>query len=231
MGLGTIIAQAIGGGSGIALADVAAALPQQALATTQPRAVRTTSALSSPMASFTPPAFAPLAGLPGYDILIDSADKRQPFFGVGAAITQSTAYNLMTNLTASQRQALLQQCFAPGSGFSMVRVCMGDSDYTTNYASAAFATYDDVPSDATLANFSIAKDLAYVVPVLQQILAINPRIRIKAAPWSPPAWMKYQASPVLTGGNMNPANFSYLAQYFVKFLQAYAALGIPIWGG
>ena len=81
-------------------------------------------------------------------------------------------------------------------------------------------------TDPTLADFSIAHDQAYILPVLQQALSINPDITIMATPWSPPGWMKTSGSMV--GGTLNSGDYQVFADYLVKFIQAYDAAGVPI---
>jgi len=84
--------------------------------------------------------------------------------------------------------------------------------------------------DPTLANFSIAHDLGYIVPDLKQALALNPGLKLMANPWSPPGWMKAngQMNNVNNAGTLLSSSYGPLAQYFVKFLQGYAAQGVPI---
>jgi O-glycosyl hydrolase len=93
-------------------------------------------------------------------------------------------------------------------------------------------TYDDNNNqpDPTLANFSIAHDDAYMIPTLQQALAINPSLQILANPWSPPAWMKSNDSlgNQNASGSLLSADYQPYANYFVKFIQAYQQDGIPI---
>ncbi len=103
---------------------------------------------------------------------------------------------------------------------------MGASDLS---AQGNFS-YDDQPSgstDVNLTSFSIAKDLTYTVPTLQQALAINPQIKIEMLPWSPPAWMKL--SGTMNGGNFNDSYMPSLANYFVKAVSAYKQQGIPVY--
>ncbi|WP_084718927.1 ricin-type beta-trefoil lectin domain protein [Streptacidiphilus carbonis] len=85
--------------------------------------------------------------------------------------------------------------------------------------------------DPSLASFSIAHDLGYIVPDLKQAAALNPGIKFMANPWSPPGWMKANGQMNNTGhaGTLLPASYGPLAQYFVKFLQGYAAQGVPIY--
>jgi O-glycosyl hydrolase len=84
--------------------------------------------------------------------------------------------------------------------------------------------------DPTLATFSIGHDLGYIVPDLKEALALNPGLKLMANPWSPPGWMKANGQMNNTGnaGTLLSSSYGPLAQYFVKFLQAYAAQGVPI---
>jgi glucosylceramidase len=55
----------------------------------------------------------------------------------------------------------------------------------------------------------------------------NSQVKVLALPWSPPAWMKQNGS--LNGGSLKSDAYGALGQYFAKFVQAYKAVGIPIW--
>jgi glucosylceramidase len=65
-----------------------------------------------------------------------------------------------------------------------------------------------------------------LIPLLKQIVAINPNIKIIAAPWSAPVWMKDNGSSV--GGSLSPAYYNAYAKYFVKYIQQMKAQGITI---
>jgi len=85
--------------------------------------------------------------------------------------------------------------------------------------------------DPALANFSIGHDLGYIVPDLKEALALNPGLKLMANPWSPPGWMKAngQMNNTNHAGTLLASSYGPLAQYFVKFLQGYAAQGVPIY--
>jgi O-glycosyl hydrolase len=85
--------------------------------------------------------------------------------------------------------------------------------------------------DPALANFSIGHDLGYIVPDLKEALALNPGLKLMANPWSPPGWMKAngQMNNTNHAGTLLTLSYGPLAQYFVKFLQGYAAQGVPIY--
>ncbi len=81
-------------------------------------------------------------------------------------------------------------------------------------------------TDVNLANFNLSKDTVDVIPLLKEILLINPNIKIMGSPWSAPVWMKDNASSI--GGSLQPQYYSVYAQYFVKYIQAMRAKGITI---
>ena len=158
-------------------------------------------------------------------ITVDDTVRYQTLEGVGASFTDSSAYLVWNKLSVAQRAQLMQDLFSTdGIHLSFLRQPMGATDLAlTNY------TYDDVAPGATdpdMKQFSIAHDEAYIIPTIKQALSVNPQIKVFALPWSPPAWMKSGQST--NGGTLNPANFSALAKYFVKFVQAYEKDGIPI---
>jgi glucosylceramidase len=161
-------------------------------------------------------------------ITITPSVTYQQMDGFGAAMTDSSAYNIHTYLTSAQQTSLMQSLFSStsGIGLTMLRQPMGASDFS---AQGNFS-YDDMPAgqtDVNLTNFSIAKDLTYMIPVLKEAFAVNPNIKVEMLPWSPPAWMK--ASGTMNGGNFNDTYMPSLAQYFVKSVEAYQAQGIPVY--
>ena len=122
--------------------------------------------------------------------------------------------------------------FNPSSGIGMswVRVPMGPP--TSPRRRSPIPTTTCRPrADPTLANFSIAHDLAYIIPDLKEALQLNPNLKLMANPWSPPGWMKANGQMNNTNGAGTPPSTSYerLANYFVKFLQGYAAQGVNIY--
>lgn len=165
-------------------------------------------------------------------ITVDPSTTFQAIDGFGYTLTQGSAYVLMTEVSAAQRQALLTEIFdpapgiAPGLGINFLRIAIGASDL-----SPYPYTYNDLPAgqtDVSQSQFSLAgPDLEYVIPVLQEILAINPDLKIKAVPWSAPAWMKTNGA--LSNGHLKPEYYASYATYFVKYLQAMQTQGIPIY--
>jgi len=148
----------------------------------------------------------------------------QTIDGYGYTLTGGSV-EVINSLNASRKQELLQDLFntTTGIGVSYLRVSIGASDLN----SAPF-TYNDLPAgqtDPTLASFSLSNDTA-VIGLLQEILAINPNIKIVATPWSAPVWMKDNGSFV--GGSLQTQYYDEYAQYFVKYIQGMQAQGITI---
>jgi glucosylceramidase len=160
-------------------------------------------------------------------IVVDEGTTYQEIVGFGAAITDASAWLIQNRLTPSQREALLQELFGrnPGIGLSFTRLTMGASDFSLHQYS-----YDDMPAgqtDSSLAHFSIDSNRAYVLPVVQRALAINPQLKIMASPWSAPGWMKTTGS--LIQGTLLPEAYGPFAEYFRRYIEAYGAVGVPIY--
>jgi glucosylceramidase len=155
-------------------------------------------------------------------IRIEPSQPFQEVLGFGAAFTDASCY-LFNRMNPQDRQALLNDLFGPsGLRLSVARTCIGASDYSTSAYS-----FDDGPEpDPELKRFSIDHDRAYILPTLRSARQINPDLFLFSSPWSPPGWMKAGGS--MLGGSMRKKYFAPYAEYFVKFLQAYAAESVTI---
>jgi glucosylceramidase len=165
-------------------------------------------------------------------VAISASTRYQTMRGVGGAMTDTSAWLIQTGLSPGTRASLMRRLFgASGLHLGFLRIPMGASDFTP--AQTPY-TYDDVAAGQTdphLSQFSIAHDVAYIIPAIREALAENPKMFMMAAPWSPPAWMKTTdtlGNPLDVIGSLLPADYGPLAQYFVRFLQAYRAAGIPV---
>lgn len=157
-------------------------------------------------------------------LIVDENQTYQAVEGFGASMTDSAAYLLNQVATPSARDAAMNDLFTragSGIGISFLRNPMGASDLARNMYS-----YDDGASDPTLANFSIAHDQQDIIPLLLKARQLNPQLKFMANPWSPPGWMKDSGSMI--GGSLLPSAYDPFANYFVRYLQAYQAAGIPV---
>ena len=161
----------------------------------------------------------------GIVIDVDATRSYQEMVGFGAAMTDASSH-LIHQLPGATRDSLMRELFGkePGIGLSFVRVPMGASDFSLRHYS-----YDDMPAgqrDTALEHFSIDADRSEKLPLLRQALAINPQLKLVASPWSAPGWMKSTGN--LVGGTLRIDAMDAFARYFVKFLDAYAADGVPV---
>jgi glucosylceramidase len=164
----------------------------------------------------------PAAGTPATDYLqLNPGTKFQEILGFGGAFTDATCY-MFNQLAPSAREQLFHELFHPSEmGLSTGRVCVGSSDYSTKIYS-----YDDGEADPDLTRFSIDHDREYILPMLRQARQVNPDLFLFSTPWSPPGWMKFNNS--MLGGSMRNHYFAAYAKYYLKFLQTYAAEGVPV---
>jgi len=151
--------------------------------------------------------------------------RYQDIAGFGFALTGGSAQHLRS-LTPEKRRALLEELFRPvsGLGYSCLRLSIGASDLNERVFS-----YDDLPEgeeDFRLRHFSLSEDLLDVIPVMREILEINPRIFVFASPWSAPAWMKTNGKA--KGGRLRAECRGVYAQYFVRYVKEMARQGVRI---
>jgi glucosylceramidase len=157
---------------------------------------------------------------------VDSTQTFQTVDGFGFTLTGGSAY-VINKMDANTKASLLSELFGSGSSgisISYLRLSIGSSDLN-----AAVFSYDDMPAgqtDTGLAHFSLGADTTDLIPILQQILAISPSIKIIAAPWSAPAWMKDNHSTA--GGSLLTNYNGVYARYFVKYVQQMKLKGITI---
>lgn len=162
---------------------------------------------------------------------VNDAIHEQRITGFGAAMTDSSAWLLYDELPPQTRAVVMEALFGPsGIRLDWVRAPMGGSDFTID---GVPYTYDDLEpgmTDPLLADFAISHDQAYIIPALQEVLKVNPATKIIANPWTAPSWMKANAAAdnYQNLGALLPADYQAFAEYFVKFIEAYAANGIPI---
>ena len=157
-------------------------------------------------------------------IKITDSVQYQIMDGFGYTLTGGSAM-LIHKMSKSARSGLLNELFSKeGLGVSYLRLSIGASDLD----SAPFS-YNDLPkgkTDVDLEKFSLAQDTVHLVPVLKEILSINPQIKLLGSPWSPPVWMKDNQDT--RGGSLLPEYYQVYANYLIKYIQAMRTEGIEI---
>jgi glucosylceramidase len=162
----------------------------------------------------------------GSAIVIDESHLMQSVDGFGFALTGGSA-ELMMKMTPQARKKLITDIFSRDGdhiGVSYLRVSIGSSDLNSFVFS-----YDDLKegeTDFNLAKFDLGQDRKDVIPVLKEILAITPDIKILGSPWSPPVWMKTNGK--VKAGSLKPECYQVYADYLVKYIQEMKKTGIRI---
>ena len=162
-------------------------------------------------------------------IRLKASEEFQTIDGFGAAITGSTAYNLL-KMQPADRAAFLKQTFSHSEGYGMsyIRICIGCSDFS-------LSEYTCCDKEG-IENFALTdEETKYVIPVLKEILSYNPELKIMASPWTAPKWMKVNNLTDLkpydswTGGQLNPKYYQDYATYFALWIKAFNREGIDIY--
>jgi len=159
-------------------------------------------------------------------IKVNPEKKFQTIDGMGSSFEPATCYNLSLLKPETRRETLVALLDPEkGIGMNQMRICIGTPDFTGD-PWYSYCDNDSTGPDPELSHFSIEKDKKYIIPVLKEALLVNPDLRYFASPWSPPAWMKTSGS--LIGGTLKPEYYDAYASYFVRFVRAYEAEGIPV---
>lgn len=159
-------------------------------------------------------------------IIIDTTQVFQTIDGFGNCLTGGSA-TLLHGMNAQSRSAILKELFATDGnniGISYLRISIGASDLSDRVFS-----YNDLPdgeTDPEMTKFTLDAEKVDLIPVLKEILAINPAIKIMGSPWSAPTWMKTNNNS--KGGSLKPEYFDAYAKYFVKYIQGMKQEGINI---
>lgn len=158
-------------------------------------------------------------------VFVNPEQQFQTFLGIGGAITDASA-EVFARLPEAKQQELLEAYYSreKGIGYTLARV----SIHSCDFSSGSFTYIEE--GDKELTSFSIAHDQQYRIPLIKQAMkAAGGSLLIYASPWSPPAFMKSNNN-MLQGGKLLPEYYQPWANYYVKFIHAYEAAGIPVWG-
>jgi glucosylceramidase len=158
-------------------------------------------------------------------IFVNPEKSFQTFWGIGGALTDASA-EVFAKLPVEKQEAFLKSYYDvdTGIGYSLARVPIHSCDFS----SASFTYISD--TDKELKTFSIDHDQEFRLPFIKRaIQAAGGKLPLYASPWSPPPHMKSNGE-MLHGGSLLPEYYDSWALYYTKFIKAYEAEGIPIWG-
>jgi len=158
------------------------------------------------------------------EIILNPNKTYQTITGFGGSFTESSAY-LLNRLSKPNRDKILQAYFGEeGARYSLTRTHIASCDFSLNNY-----TYATDEGDLSLENFSIDEDKDDLIPMIKDAMAISKEgFNIIASPWTAPPWMKDNKAYV--GGKLLPEYYDAFALYLNKYLDAYQAEGIDIWG-
>ncbi|MCT4597808.1 MAG: discoidin domain-containing protein [Vallitalea sp.] len=173
----------------------------------------------------------------GNVINILSHELDQKMIGIGGALTES-AVSVINSLPADKQQEIYDAYYdESGANYSIVRTHIGSCDFSTSeYTYAPTETSD-------LSNFSIDPDKDDIIPAIKRALTYNAYLKVFAAPWAPPGWMKHSGirygngdGSGINAGSVSsipnhilPKYYPLYAKYFVEYLKAYKEEGIDFY--
>lgn len=150
--------------------------------------------------------------------------KFQTITGFGGSFTQSSAH-LLNGLSKEKRKEVIDAYFSDeGARYSLTRTHMNSCDFSTEQY-----FYAPVADDMNLDSFSIEHDRGDIIPFIKEAKAVSSDgFNIISSPWTAPPWMKDNNHHV--GGKLLPKYYEPWALFYSKYLDAYKAEGIDIWG-
>lgn len=151
-------------------------------------------------------------------------EKFQTITGFGGSFTESSAY-LLNQVGKENRKKILEAYFGEsGAKYSLTRTHINSCDFSLSQYS-----YAPVEGDTELEHFSIEEDREDIIPMIKDAMAISKDgFKIISSPWTAPPWMKDNKKWV--GGKLLAEYYDTWALFFSKYLDAYKAEGIDIWG-
>lgn len=158
-------------------------------------------------------------------IYVNTTKQHQSLLGIGAALTDAAAETYF-KMNPDQQELFMKAYFdaEEGIGYTLARTIIHSCDF-----SSGSYTYIE-EGDTELKTFSVEHDREFRIPFTKKAIeAAGGTLRMYASPWSPPAFMKTNNN-MLQGGKLKPEFYQPWANYYAKFIKAYEAEGIPLWG-
>jgi len=158
-------------------------------------------------------------------VFVDPSKTFQTMLGIGGALTDASAETFY-KLPKDKQQELLTAYYdkTKGIGYTLARTSIQSSDFSSE-------SYSYIKEgDVALKTFDVSHDKKYRIPFIKEATAAaGGKLTLFATPWSPPGWMKTN-NDMLHGGKLKPQYDQAWANFYIKFIQTYEKLGIPIWG-
>ena len=158
-------------------------------------------------------------------VFVDPSKTFQTFLGIGGALTDASA-ETWAKLPKEKQDELIKAYYDPTSGIGYT---LGRTNiHSCDFSSGSYTYVDE--GDKELKTFSVKHDEQFRIPFIKAAnAAAGGKLTLYGSPWSPPAFMK-TTNNMLQGGKLKPEFYDAWALYYTKFIKAYEAAGIPIWG-
>ncbi len=158
-------------------------------------------------------------------IFVNPNKSFQALLGIGGAITDASS-EVFATLSEEKQAEFLKAYYdkEEGIGYTLARTHIHSCDFSKG--SYTYVT----DADKELKTFNIDHDKEFRIPLIKRATAAaGGKLPLYVSPWSPPPFMKTN-DQMLQGGSLRPEYAGAWALYYAKFIQAYEALGMPIWG-
>jgi glucosylceramidase len=180
---------------------------------------------SEPWKTMPAPQFTPTPATQPAEIRLVPSRTYQIIDGFGGCFNE-LSWIALSKMPAAQRDHVVRALFgADGCAFNLARLPIGASDFAENWYSL-----DDTPDDVELKDFSIDRDRKHLLPYVKAAMNIRPDLRCWGSPWSPPAWMKTNNNYSKGALRWEPAILRSYAIYLARWVEAYRAEGVNIFG-
>lgn len=147
----------------------------------------------------------------------------QTIDGFGGAFTDAAGY-VFSLVSPRQQEEFLKGYFTKeGLNYTLGRTSVDSCDFSLEcYASG------DTPGDVSLERFDVGRAQKYALPLLLRAQETAGRsIPLMFTPWSPPAWMKTNASR-LGGGMLKEEYYDVWAEYLCKYIRQWMNAGADV---
>lgn len=158
-------------------------------------------------------------------IRLDPKTIYQTIDGFGGCFNE-LGWEALNAIPAEKREAALKELFSTeGANFTLCRAPIGANDFSLGWYSL-----NETPDDYEMKHFSIERNREALIPFIKAAMKYQPGLGIWAVPWCPPSWMtangRYRQGHIKS----DPKTFAAYALYFSKFVQAWRAEGINLYG-
>ncbi len=159
-------------------------------------------------------------------INVDEKTQFQMIDGFGASFNEAGMICL-NSLDPEVQDSVMKMLFDPasGAGYTLMKSPLGACDFAS---AGPWYSYNDTPGDTLMEHFTIERDLGPngLIPFIKKASRYG-KFEIQSPMDFAPDWM-YFGMKKKEEKNIKPEYYAALANYYIKYLQAYAANGVTV---